>query len=157
MLRGLRHYYDLLFRKAPSLSFNPLTPASDGHLISPFITTLGSIITVVRIKEMITNSRNFLLLDKLSFFKVKLLLNDSKLSLKTKLQRIRCKFISLFYNKFRGNSNLVSGSNSTTRTALIYLLTNLVAYIFLTNTQFQHSVYGQNSWIAQTNILNILF
>ena len=88
---------------------------------------------------MITNSTNFLLLDKLSFFKVKLLLNDSKLSLKTKLQRIRCKFISLFYNKFRGNSNLVSGSNSTTRTALIYLQTYLVASFFLPS----HSFYIQ--------------
>ena len=87
---------------------------------------------------MITNPTNFLLLDKLSFFKVKLLLNDSQLSLETKLQRIRCKFISLFYNKFRGNTNLVPGYNSTTRTALIYLLTYLVPYIFLTITQFQH-------------------
>ena len=37
---------------------NPLTPKSDQHLISPYSITPESHNTVMRIKEMITNSRN---------------------------------------------------------------------------------------------------
>ena len=38
--------------------FNPLTPKSDKHLISPSNITTESHINVMKIKEMITNSRN---------------------------------------------------------------------------------------------------
>ena len=34
---------------------NPLTPKSDWHLISPYNITIESNISVMRIKEMITN------------------------------------------------------------------------------------------------------
>ena len=38
---------------------NPLNPKSDQHLISPYNITFESHVKVMRIKEMITNERNF--------------------------------------------------------------------------------------------------
>ena len=48
-------------------SFNPLTPESDWHIISPHRIPLESNIEATRIKEMITiNQRRSLLLNKFS-------------------------------------------------------------------------------------------
>ena len=52
--RGLRNCYVWPFNKPPSFSVNLLNSENDKHLISPNSTSLGSDITVVRIKEMIT-------------------------------------------------------------------------------------------------------
>ena len=45
---------------------NPLNPKSDQHLISPYNITFESHVKVMRIKEMITNERNFWLVHKFS-------------------------------------------------------------------------------------------
>ena len=39
--------------------FNPLSPKSDQHLISPYNISPESLIVFMRIKEIITNERSF--------------------------------------------------------------------------------------------------
>ena len=39
--------------------FNPLNPASDQYLISPYNNTAESFIKIMRIRQMITNLRSF--------------------------------------------------------------------------------------------------
>ena len=43
----------MLYTNKPSLRFNPLTPSSDQHLISPYIITPKSHIKVMRMKRIV--------------------------------------------------------------------------------------------------------
>lgn len=52
--------------KVTKVSFNPLTPESDTHLIPPNSITANSNIKLMRINEIIMKSRNSCLSDKFS-------------------------------------------------------------------------------------------
>ena len=56
--RQISYSFIFYYLKEKERNINPLTPQSDKHPISPNSTTLKSNIKVMRIKEMITNSKS---------------------------------------------------------------------------------------------------